>query len=200
MRTFVTGLVALALAVPAVAGEYNKVVDIGQKAPDFSGIPATFKGQDTSISLSDLDEDVVVLVFLANHCPYVVAAEDHLNDLVDRYEGKSVELVGVCVDQRDSDKLPAIKEWVEKNNSLYTYGYDESQATGKAYGATNTPQFFVLDKDRTIRYMGTMYKEPLNVKPGATNYVFEAVDALLNGEKIETTETKAIGCGIPIRN
>jgi len=52
---FVSGLVALALAAPAVAGQYNKTVDIGDKAPDFSGIPATDKGQDSSISLSDID-------------------------------------------------------------------------------------------------------------------------------------------------
>jgi len=196
---FVSGLVALALAAPAVAGQYNKTVDIGDKAPDFSGIPATDKGQDSSISLSDIDEEVVVLVFLGNHCPYVVAIEDHLNDFVENYKGKSVRLVGVSVNENPSDKLPQIKEWVKNKNSQYVYGYDESQEMGRNYGATHTPEFFVLDKDRTIRYMGAMYENPLKVEPGDTNYVAEAVDALLAGEEIETKETPAIGCGVQYR-
>lgn len=196
MRMFVSGLVALALAVPAVAGEYNKTVDIGQKAPDFSGIPATYKGQDTSISLSDVEEEVVVLVFLGNHCPYVAAIEDHLNDFVDNYQGKSVKLIGVSVNDHPQDKLPQIKEWVKEKNSLYTYGYDESQEIGRKYGSSKTPEFFVLDKDRTIRYMGAMYRNPLKVEPGETNFVANAVDALLAGEEVEVKETPAIGCGV----
>jgi peroxiredoxin len=199
MRTFVSGLVALALAVPAVAGEYNKTVNIGQKAPDFSGIPATDKGQDTSISLSDIEEEVVVLVFLGNHCPYVVAIEDHLNDFVENYDGKSVKLIGVSVNENPADKLPQIKEWVKNKNSQYVYGYDETQEIGRDYGSTKTPEFFVLDKDRVIRYMGAMYKNPLKVEPTDTNYVAEAVDALLAGEEVETKETPAIGCGVQYR-
>lgn len=196
MRTFVSCFVALVLAVPAVAGEFNKTVNIGDKAPDFSGIPATHKGQDTSITLSDLDEEVVVLVFLGNHCPYVVAIEDHLNDFVENYKGKSVKLVGISVNDHPDDKLPQIKEWVKAKNSQYVYGYDETQESGRKYGSTKTPEFFVLDKDRTIRYMGAMYLNPLKVEPGETNYVALAVDALLAGETIEKKETPALGCGV----
>jgi len=201
MRKFVLSLAALALvASPALAGKYNKTVDIGQKAPDFSGIPATFKGQDTSISLSDFEEDVVVLVFLGNHCPYVVAIEDRLNDFVQDYKGKSVKLVGVSVNDLDSDRLPAIKEWVQEKNSQYVYGYDESQQIGRAYGASNTPQFFVLDEDRRIRYMGAFDDSPLNEAKATVSYVGDAVDALLAGEKIEVKETRPIGCGVKYKN
>jgi peroxiredoxin len=199
MRTFVSALVALAVAVPAVAGEYNKTVNIGQKAPDFSGIPATYKGQDTSISLSDVEEEVVVLVFLGNHCPYVVAIEDHLNDFVADFEGKSVKLIGVSVNENAADKLPQIKEWVKTKGSQYVYGYDETQAIGRDYGSTKTPEFFVLGKDRTIQYMGAMYKNPLKVEPGDTNYVADAVNALLEGTEVEVKETPAIGCGVQYR-
>ena len=45
---------------------------------------------------------------------------------------------------------------MKEHKSNYVYGYDESQAIGQAYGATNTPQFFVLDKERKIRYLGAM--------------------------------------------
>ncbi|CAN5914955.1 thioredoxin family protein [soil metagenome] len=199
MRKFVLSLAALALiASPALAGKFNKVVDIGQKAPEFSGIPATMKGEDTSLSLGDIEEEVIVLVFLGNHCPYVVAIEDRLNDFASDYKDKSVKLVGVSVNDLDSDRLPAIKQWVDEKGSQYVYGYDESQEIGKAYGATNTPQFFVLDKERTIRYMGAMDDSPMNEAKATTQYVRKAVDTLLAGEEIdaESAETRPIGCGV----
>ncbi len=199
MRKFVLSLAALALiASPALAGKYNKTVDIGQKAPEFSGIPATYKGEDTSLSLSDIEEEVIVLVFLGNHCPYVVAIEDRLNDFASDYKDKSVKLVGVSVNDLDSDRLPAIKQWVEEKGSQYVYGYDDSQEIGKAYGATNTPQFFVLDKERTIRYMGAMDDSPMNEAKATNNYVRKAVDTLLAGDEIseENAETRPIGCGV----
>ena len=55
-----------------------------------------------------------------------------------------------------SDRIPAIKDYMKEHKSNYIYGYDESQKIGHAYGATNTPQFFVLDKERKIRYLGAM--------------------------------------------
>lgn len=197
MRKFMLSLFALAVvASPVFAGKYNKVVSVGDKAPDFTGIPATFKGEDTSLTLSDIKEDVVVLVFLGNHCPYVVAIEDRLNDFVSEFKGKSVKLVGVSVNDNDADRLPAIKDWVKEKGSQYVYGYDESQAIGKAYGATNTPQFFVLGKDRKIEYMGAYDDSPMNEAKATKFYVKDAVNALLEGKKIDLTETRPVGCGV----
>ena len=67
MRKFLLSVAAVALvASPALAGKYNKKVSVGDKAPTFSGIPATTpKGEEASLSLGDMKEDVVVLVFLA---------------------------------------------------------------------------------------------------------------------------------------
>lgn len=197
MRKLLLTVAGLALfASPVFAGKYNKVVNIGQKAPTFSGIPAVIGDQDASLTLSDIKEDVVVLVFLGNHCPYVVAIEDRLNDFASDYKGKNVRLVGVSVNDNDADRLPAIKEWVKSKGSKYVYGYDESQAIGKAYGATNTPQFFVLDKDRVIRYTGAYDDAPMKEAEAKKHYVRDAVDALLAGKSVEVEETRAIGCGV----
>ena len=99
---------------------------------------------------------MVVLVFLGNHCPAVQAADDRIIDFVADYKDKPVKLVAVSVNDMDSDRLPAIKDHMKEKKINYTYGYDESQAIGRAYGATNTPHFFVLDKERKIRYIGSM--------------------------------------------
>src|SRR3954462_3637970 len=140
MRKMVLALAGLALiASPVFAGRYNKVVSVGEKAPTFSGIPATNKsGEDTSLTLSDVKEDVVVLVFLGNHCPVVQAYEDRIIDFTNDYKGKSVKVVGVSVNDMDQDRLPAIKDRVKDKGYNYVYGYDASQQLGKAYGATVT--------------------------------------------------------------
>jgi peroxiredoxin len=196
MRKFVLSLVAVsAIALPALAGKYNKVVSVGEKAPTFSGLPAVYNGEETSVSLPDIKEDVVVLVFLANHCPVVQQYEDRIIEFTNDYKDKNVRVVGIAVSQQAIDKLPGIKDYMKEHKSNYVYAYDESQAIGKAYGATNTPQFFVLDKERKIRYTGAMDDNPNEAK-ATKNHVRDAVDALLSGKGPEVDETRAVGCNI----
>jgi peroxiredoxin len=199
MRKSLLTLAALALvASPVLAGEFNKKVSVGQKAPSFEGIPATTpSGEATSLTLSDLKEDVVVLCFSANHCPVVGAYEDRMIDFVNAYKGKPVKFVAVAVTKADSDRLPAIKTYLKEKGGNYTYGHDESQEIARAYGATNTPQFFVLDKSRTIRYMGALDDNQNESKVKKT-YLKDAVDALLAGKDVEVKETQPKGCGIQI--
>jgi len=200
MRKLFLSFATLALiASPAFAGKYNKVLSEGDKAPTFSGIPAVQGGQDTSVSLPDIKEDVVVVVFLANHCPVVQAYEDRIIELTNDYKGKNVKVVGFSVSKMEQDRIPAIKDYVKEHKSNYVYGYDESQAIGKAYGATNTPQFFVLDKTRTIRYLGAL-DDSQNESKVKKTYVRDAIDALLKGESVEVTETQPKGCGISYKN
>lgn len=201
MRKLVLSVAALALiASPAFAGKYNAKINIGQKAPDFSGIEAIDgKGGTTSLSLADLKEDVVVVVFLAKHCPYVTAIEDRLIDFAEANKGKSVRLVGIGVAggrNRATDNLDAIKEQTKTKKFNFVYGFDDSQDTGRAYNATNTPQFFVLDKARTIRYQGAFDDAPMDETKATKHYVQDAVNALLAGKDIEVTETRQVGCGI----
>jgi len=201
MRKSLLTLAALALiASPVVAGKFNKKINIGQKAPDFSGIAAIDgKGNDTSLSLSDLKEDVVVVVFLANHCPVVTATEDRIIDFANDYKDKSVKVVGIAVSgksTRKTDDLTAIKERRKDKPYNFDYGFDETQDVGRAYNATNTPQFFVLDKERKIRFQGKMDDSTMNEAKVTKTYLRDAVDAVLAGKEPPVTETQQEGCGI----
>jgi len=196
MRKIALSLVVLSVfAIPAFAGKYNTAISVGDKAPDFSGLPAIENGEQKSVTLSDIKEPVVVVVFLANHCPVVQAYEDRVIEFTKEYKDKGVKVVGIAVSQMPGDKLPGIKNYMKDKNSNYIYGYDESQAVGKAYGATKTPQFFVLDKERKIRYTGAMDDSQREDKVTKT-YLRDAVDAVLKGETVPVDETRAVGCGV----
>jgi len=199
MRKVLLSLAVLALSVPAFA--QNKVVHPGDKAPTFSGIPAIApNGEETSLSLSDIKEDVVVLVFLANHCPAVQACDDRIIDFVSDYKDKNVKLVAVCVNDMDTDRLPAIKKHMKEKGINYSYGYDESQAIGRSYGAVVTPHFFVLDKARNIRYIGAMDDNVFSEDKAKKQFVRDAVDALLAGKNPPVEETAPKGCGIKYKS
>jgi peroxiredoxin len=201
MRNLFLSLAALALvAGPAVAGEFNKKITVGQKAPAFSAIPAVIGEKDATLDIDELTKDnVVVLVFLANHCPVVTAYEDRIIDFANAYKNKSVKVVAVAVNDIEQDKLPGIKQRVKEKGYPFVYGYDSSQQIGRQYGASNTPQFFVIDKEKTIRYTGVM-DDSQNESRVKKTYLRDAVDAVLKGESVEIKETHPMGCGIQYKN
>jgi peroxiredoxin len=196
MRKLFLSLAGLALiASPAFAGKFNKVIDVGDKAPAFSGIPAVDGEKDSSISLDDSKGAVTVVVFLGNHCPVVTAYEDRIIDFANDYKGKGVKVVAISVNDIEQDKLPGIKVRVKEKGYTFPYGYDESGKVGKAYGAVVTPQFYVIDKEGVIRYTGAL-DDNMNESKVTKKYLRDAVDAVLANETVETTETQAKGCGI----
>jgi peroxiredoxin len=193
-------LLSLALTAVMAAPAFAAGVKIGDKAPSFDGLPAVIDGSESTLTMGDLKEDVVVVVFIANHCPAVVANEDRIIDLANSYKGKSVKVVGIsCTgapEMKQQDNIPAIKTRVKEKGYNYAYAYDEAGTVGKAFGATRTPEFYVLDKSRTVRYHGALDDSVMNETKVSKNYVKGAVDSLLSGKEVETSETRAQGCGI----
>ena len=190
-------------AVALYAGKYNAVVEIGMKAPDFRNLPGT-DGKDHS--LSEFKEDVVVLVFLANHCPWVRGGEKDLLQLVNDFKGKSVRVVGLGVNLRPEDVLPAMKERAAQVGYNFLYLHDPTQEVGRKYGATHTPEYFVLNKDRRIVYSGLLTNSPALMEgstrvhytngPPKDFYVADAINAALSGKVPAVTETRAQGCTV----
>jgi thiol-disulfide isomerase/thioredoxin len=204
MRQWTLSLAVVALiAGTSYAGKFNTKLGIGDKAPAISGITAVSGDKETTINLSDIKEDVVVVAFLANHCPAVVANEDRLVDVAKSFKGKSVKFVGICCsasagDESDTDAIPAIKTKFKEGKYAgnTVYGVDPNGTIGKAYGATRTPEFFVLDKARNVKYMGAMDDSVMDPDKATKNYLKMAIESTLGNETVEVTETKAVGCGI----
>lgn len=189
---FLIGAVVSTASRSAEAGKYNMTLDVGSAAPNFQNLPGV---DDKSHSLADWkDAAVVVVVFTCNTCPTAVDYEERIQTLVKKYaDGGKVAVVAINANQVAGDQLPKMKERAAEKKFGFTYLRDDSQQTAKAFGATYTPEFFVLDAQRKVAYMGA-FDDSTSPDKVQVKYVEAAVDALLAGAKPETTETIARGC------
>jgi peroxiredoxin len=186
---------SLAALVPptALAGKYNTAVDVGDAAPDWKELPGVDGKQH---SLADLkDKEIIVVVFTCNSCPYAVDVEERLTALNKRLsaDGKGA-LVAVCSNVYKDDTLDGITARAKEQKFEFLYLHDDEKSSlANAFGARRTPEFFVLNKERKIVYMGAIDDSP-DVKNVQKTYVEEAVAAVLAGKTPEVTETPPVGC------
>lgn len=198
MFRWTLALAALSLSFVASrthGGQYNSILSIGDAAPAWHELPGV---DGKRHSLADLqDRQVLVVVFTCNSCPIASDYEDRIIAFAKKFcgPGQKTGLVAINCNTVEEDQLPHMKERAAAKAFPYPYLFDQSQKIGKAYGATFTPEFFVLDKDRKVAYMGAFDD---NIEPTKTKhaYIEPAVEAILNGAKANPAETQAGGCMI----
>ena len=175
--------------------------DIGDVATDFK-----LKNIDGKmVSLADFkDAKGFIVVFTCNTCPYAVAYEDRVEALNKKYADKGYPVVAIMpnnTDVKPGDNLEAMAKRAKEKGFTFPYLIDEGQKIYPQYGATKTPHVYILekpDKGNVVQYIGAIddnYKDASEVK---VKYVEDAVDALMKGNKIETSKTRAIGCSIKV--
>ncbi|TMM03105.1 MAG: thioredoxin family protein [Actinobacteria bacterium] len=167
-------------------------VSIGVEAPDFE-LPDT----DGSTHSPDGDPATVV-VFTCNHCPYALAWHDRIMAVARDYGDRGVRVL--AINSNDAQRYPrdsyeAMKQRVATERWPLPYLRDESQEVAHAYGAQTTPDVFVLDAQRRLRYRGAPdsgYDDPSQ----NAAWLRGAIDAVLAGGDPSPAETKPIGCSI----
>lgn len=183
---------SLTAATIAQAGEYNSVLNIGDAAPAWKDLPGV---DGKKHSLADLkDKKAVVVVFTCNSCPFAVAYEDRILAIVKKYADR-VAVVAINVNRVPEDSLEKMKERSSEKKFTFPYLFDESQKIAKDYGATFTPEFFVLGQDRKIVFMGGM-DDNSDESLVKAKYLEAALDATLEGQKPKVAEAAAPGCRI----
>jgi peroxiredoxin len=188
-----TLLVAALLPAAVWAGKYDTVLKIGDPAPAWNELPGIDGKQR---SLADLKEkEVVVVVFTCNSCDYAVDVEQRLIALHEQLaaSGKGA-LVAVCSNVFKDDTLEEISARAKERKFGFTYLHDDEKSSlANAFGARRTPEFFVLDKERKVVYMGAIDDSP-DGKNIQHKYVEDAIAAVLAGKTPEVAETPPVGC------
>jgi peroxiredoxin len=174
----------------------SKPIELGTPCPSFDLLAVDGKRY-TRESFSQ--SKLMVVAFTCNHCPYVQAYEQRLMDLVGKFSSQGVAFV--CINANDSktypeDSFEGMKDRAKKLGFNFHYLWDESQTVAKSFNAACTPEFYVYDADRKLRYHGRLddnHKDPSAVK---ARYLESALDALLAGQTLRTAQTAAMGCSI----
>lgn len=175
---------------------YSSKTELGSPCPSFS-----LGSVDQKIfSLEDFSQaKVLVVMFICNHCPYVKAVEDRLILLAEEFEEKDACFVAIC--SNDPSEYPEdepaqlFHRWREK---AYPFPYliDSSQKVAKSFGAVCTPDFFVYDQDRKLRYRGRLDDSWKNAGLVQRQEMKTAIDALIEGEKLTAEQIPSMGCSI----
>ncbi len=176
----------------------STMLALGTAAPEFA-LPDTVTGQ--SVSLDSFEGTKALLVmFICNHCPFVMHVKDELTRLGNDYAEESVGIVAISandVDTHPDDSPDKMKHLAATLGWNFPYCYDETQQTALAYSAACTPDFFVFDSDRTLAYRGQLDdSRPENGRPVTGLDLRAALDAVLAGNPVSTGQHPSVGCNI----
>lgn len=171
-------------------------VPLGTVAPDFQ-----LRGVDGNIySLGDFKErSVLVVVFMCNHCPYVQACIDRLVTLQEDFIDKGIRFIGI--NPNDSldvpeDDFEAMKIFAREKNMNFPYLRDETQQVAKAYKAVCTPDVFVYDDQRTLRYHGRIDNNWKDSSKVTSQDLRTALEAIVHHKNVDSSQLPSMGCSI----
>jgi peroxiredoxin len=175
----------------------STMLPLGTTAPDFQ-LPDT---NGKIISLADFkNASALLVIFMCNHCPYVIHIRAGLAQLARDYAPRGVGIVGISAN--DAKNYPAdspakMKDEVKTASYIFPYLYDETQAVAKNYRAACTPDIFLFDKNQQLVYRGQFdASRPNNGIPVTGTDLRAALDAVLAGKSVAEKQIPSIGCNI----
>ncbi|WP_347924784.1 thioredoxin family protein [Pontimicrobium sp. SW4] len=158
------------------------------------------------VSLADYtDAKGFIVIFTCNTCPYAVAYEDRIIALDKKYASKDYPVIAIMPNDPDvqpGDSMEAMKARAASKGFTFPYLMDDGQKIYPQYGATKTPHVYVLEKTNkgnVVKYIGAIDDNYKDASAVNTKYVENAVDALLAGNEVTETKTRAIGCSIKVK-
>ena len=179
----------------------NSGIEIGDAAPDFNlknidGKMYSFKNIKDA---NGEDPKGYILVFTCNTCPYAKANENRLIELHNTFSPKGYPVVAIQPNDpavQSGDSFEAMKANAKEKGFPFLYLFDEGQKVFPQYGATKTPEVYLVDSNKVLRYHGAIDDSPRDESGVEEKFVEEAIKALEKGRQPSTTTTKAVGCGI----
>ncbi|GAA4235924.1 thioredoxin family protein [Postechiella marina] len=141
-----------------------------------------------------------VIMFICNHCPFVIHVNSTLVKIANAYAGKGISFIAISSNDainypQDSPEKMTIHAKTE--NYPFPYLYDKTQNVAKAYDAACTPDFYIFDSELKLTYRGQLdNSRPGNGFPCTGADVTHALNCLLENKTNSNTQNPSIGCGI----
>jgi peroxiredoxin len=177
----------------------SNMLPLGTKAPDFT-LPDTVSGANLALAqVAGLE--ATVIMFLCNHCPYVLYINPEIVKIAAEYSTKGVNFVGISsndVEYYPQDAPKLMTTHAKEVGYDFPYLYDESQDIARAYDAVCTPEFYVFDADLRLVYRGQLddSRPKRNPIPSTGKDLRLALDAILAGLPVNPNQRPGGGCNI----
>ena len=181
-----------------MARTLSKMLPLNTKAPDFS-LFETITGK--TVSLDELKgEKATVIMFICNHCPFVIHVNEELSKLAMDYIPKGIGFIAISsndVKNYPQDGPELMRSSAIKNKYTFPYLYDETQDVARAYDAACTPDFYVFDSNLKLKYRGQLDdSRPENGIQVTGEDLRHALDCILKNKENTSTQKPSIGCNI----
>ena len=182
---------------------YSDMIELGTEAPGFD-LPAANPEVDemggARRSLSDFaGATALVVVFTCNHCPYARHVEPAMIAMAGAYAPRGVRFVAVSSNdpaQYPEDSFESMAARAREKGYPFPYLFDETQEVARAYGAVCTPDVFVFDGDRRLRYRGRFDETRPGQGEATGRELAAALDQLLETGRVQGEQFPAMGCNI----
>lgn len=171
--------------------------DFGWKAGDFK-LPST---GGTDMSLANVaGERGTVIVFICNHCPYVIGVTDRLVQEAAALKELGVGFAAICSNDAETypdDSFPNMIRFAERNRFNFPYLHDPDQSVARAYGAECTPDFFGFNSALELQYRGRLDSAgPRARDADARRELYEAMKEVADTGRGPSGQTPSMGCSI----
>lgn len=176
----------------------STMISLGTVAPRFTLVDTV---SDKSMSFSDVRGDRgTVVMFICNHCPYVIHINDELVRLAHDYGQQGIGFVAISsndVINYPQDGPEEMKRHAAEVAYPFPYLYDETQDVARAYDAACTPDLYLFDAEDKLYYRGRLDASRPGNKTALTGEdLRSAMDALLSGSEAPSEQYPSAGCNI----
>jgi len=155
------------------------------------------------VLLSDYSDQPLLIMFICNHCPFVIHLIEPLVTLANLAQEKGFGVVAISSNDAATypqDSPEKMQAFAQQYGFEFPYCYDQSQSVAKAYGAACTPDFFIYDRAHELRYRGQMdASRPGNGVAPDGGELTAALDKVFANELVTEPQTPSIGCNIKWR-
>ena len=179
---------------------YSPESELNSPAIDFSLI--SIDGKNYSLK-NFADKDILVIVFMCNHCPYVKAIINRFVKFQKKFAEKGVQLIGINPNDEISypeDSYENMKIFAGNHNMNFPYLRDDTQEIAKKYGAVCTPDIFVYNKERKLKYRGRFDDNWQDENKVNSEDLSSAIEMILKGRDVDFRQIPSMGCSIKWKN
>jgi thioredoxin-related protein len=189
---------AIFFAIFSMAQQNITAISVGTEAPATNIIMKSVSGKETSIK-QEMKENGVLIMFSCNTCPYVIKNQERMLQIAATAKANNVGVIVINSNEAqfdDVDSYAAMQTYAKQQGYNFNYVIDEKAAVANAFGATRTPELFLLNKNGILVYKGAIDDSPADAKNVKIIHAKNAIESIAQGKAISVTETKSIGCTI----